>query len=82
MDTEARLTKLERDLVDLNEEFYRSNFTSQQDMNKFINCTVRFKVPVVTALPATCQIGELISYGGKLYVASAVNTWVVAGTQS
>lgn len=73
MDNE--LQKLKKDLQDLIDEVYRNNFTSHQDFNKYSNFTSRIKIPVVTALPSTCEIGELVSYNGKLYHASALNTW-------
>ena len=77
-----RINKLERDLMDLNQEYYRTNFSSQQDFPKYSNFTTRIKVPVHTTKPATCEIGELCSQGGNLYVCSAADTWTVAGTQS
>lgn len=72
---QEEINTLRSELQELTEEVYRGNFTSQQDFNKYANFTVRMKVPVVTALPASCEIGELISYGGKLYHCSASNTW-------
>jgi hypothetical protein len=79
---QLQINKLQRDLQDLTDEVYRNNFSTYQDFNKSSFFNTRLKVPVVTALPSTCVIGELVSYSGKLYVASAANTWVVAGTQS
>lgn len=35
-----------------------------------------------TALPTVAKVGEVCVFGGKLYVASAANTWTVAGTQT
>lgn len=75
MDTQKQIDELNKKIQDLNDEYYRNNFTSHQDFNKYSNFTSRIKIPVVTALPATCEIGELISYGGKLYHCSATNTW-------
>ena len=74
--------QLKKDLNDLIQEVYRNNFTSHTDFNKYCNFTSRIKVPVVTSLPTNCEIGELIVYGGKLYVASALNTWTIVGVQS
>lgn len=89
MDTQNQIAELQRQVSDLRKalealsgEYYRYNFTSQQEFTKYANFTGRIKVPVVSALPATAQIGELVSYSGKLYVCSAANTWVVAGTQA
>ena len=80
MDNE--LQKLRKDLQDLIDEVYSNNFTSHQVFTKYCDFTNRLKVPKVSSLPAKAEIGELVVYGGKLYVASALNTWVVAGTQS
>lgn len=76
------LEQLKKDLRDLVDEVYRNNFTSHQDFNKYCNFTNRLKVPVVTSLPAKAEIGELVVYGGKLYIASALNTWTIVGVQS
>jgi len=67
--------KLRKDLNELIDEYYNGNFTSSQDFNKYIRFNSRMKVPVVTTLSTTCEIGELCSYSGKLYHCSAVNTW-------
>lgn len=75
MDTQIQIDNLRRELQELTEEVYRGNFTSQQDFTKYSNFTSKIKIPVVTALPATCEIGELVSYNAKLYHASALNTW-------
>lgn len=75
MNTEEKNAQLTKDLQNLTDEVYRNNFTSHQDFNKYCNFTSRLKIPVVTALPANAEIGELVSYAGKLYHASALNTW-------
>jgi hypothetical protein len=81
-DLQSQINKLQKDLNDLNDEIYLNNFTGHQDFNKYINFTSRLKVPHYTALPATCDVGEIIEYNGKLYIASALNTWTIVGTQS
>lgn len=74
--------QLQRDLQALTDAFYQNNFTSNQDFPKYCNFLFRLKIPHYASLPATCQQGELAETGGKLYIASAANTWTVAGTQS
>ncbi len=74
-DPQNRINELEKKVQALNDEFYRNNFTSTQDFNKTSRFNSRLRVPVVTALPATCEIGELCSYSAKLYHCSAANTW-------
>lgn len=73
---------LKKELEDLKQEFYLNNFSAQQDFSKRCHFNTRIRVPVVSALPATCEIGELVSYGGILYTASALNTWTKVGLQS
>jgi hypothetical protein len=82
MDTQDQIDKLRRDLQDLTDEVYRNNFSSHQDFNKISHFNSKLKIPVVSSLPAQCELGEILSYSGKLYIASAVNTWTIAGTQS
>ena len=72
---EEQIAQLTMQLNSLRQEYYRNNFSAQQDFNKFSNFTTRIKVPVVTALATKCEIGELCSYSGKLYHCSALNTW-------
>jgi hypothetical protein len=81
-DLQLQINKLRQDLQDLNDEFYRGVFTSQQDFSRAVNFLSRVKLPSYTTLPTSCDIGELAVSGGKLYVCSAANTWTVAGTQS
>jgi hypothetical protein len=73
---------LKRDLQELKDEFYLNNFTAHQDFNKYCNFTTRIKVPVYSTLPTNCEVGELVVSGGKLYVASAKDTWTICGTQT
>lgn len=77
MDNEIdkRIAKLERDLQDLNDEVYKTNFTAQQDFPKNANFTSRLKIPVYTTKPAKCDVGELCSNGGKLWHCSSTDTW-------
>lgn len=75
MDTQAQIEQLRKDLNDLIDEVYLNNFTGYQVFTKYADFTNRLKVPVVSALPAKAEIGELVSYGGKLYHCSALNTW-------
>lgn len=84
MNPEERIKKLEIDLMALNEEIYRNNFSDSQDFQKYSRFNTRLKVPTLAATPSTCEIGELcvVSSTGKLYVCSAANTWTIVGTQS
>ena len=75
MDTQLQIDKLRKDLNDLIDEMYLNNFTGYQVFTKYADFTNRIKVPVVSALPANCEIGELVVYNAKLYFGSALNTW-------
>jgi hypothetical protein len=75
MNEQNQLATLIKDMEALKADYYRNNFSAYQDFSKYSNFTFRLKVPVVTALSTTCEIGEVVSYGGKLYHASALNTW-------
>lgn len=66
---------LQQQIDDLKAELYRGNFSNLQDFQKYSRFNTRIKVPVVTALSTKCEIGELCSFGGKLYHCSALNTW-------
>jgi len=79
---EAEIQKLKKDLGDLNDEFYRNNFSAGQDFNKYSRFNTRLKIPHKSALPSTCEVSEICEYNGKLYVCSAANTWTIVGTQS
>lgn len=83
---EARILKLISDLREeldqLSSEFYRNNFSAHQDFVKYSNFSTRLKVPHYATLPTTCETGEIVEVGGKLYVASATDTWTIVGTQS
>ena len=75
MDTQEQINKLQKDLQDLTDEVYNGNFSAHQDFNKVSHFNSRIKIPVITALPTTCDVGELICSAGKLYLCSAINTW-------
>lgn len=79
---QEQIDKLNKELQSLKDEFYRNNFSNTQDFYKFSSFKTRLRVPVVTALPTTAQIGELCSFGGILYTASSTNTWTKVGLQS
>jgi hypothetical protein len=74
-DLEKEIDALNKSLSDLTQEYYRNNFTSNQDFNKFSRFNSRLRVPRVSALSATCEVGEVCSFGTKLYHCSASNTW-------
>jgi hypothetical protein len=82
MDTNQEINRLRLELESLKQEFFRANFSTRQDFQKYSDFKSRLKVPVFSALPSTCEVGEVGSYSGKLYVCSAANTWTIVGTQS
>ncbi len=71
-----RISKLERDLQDLNDEVYKTNFSAQQDFSKSANFTTRLKIPVYTSVPTKADIGEVVALtSGSYYVCKSTNTW-------
>lgn len=70
-----KLNRLEQELESLRNEFYRNNFSGQQDFPKYSNFTNHIRIPHYDTRPSTCDVGELIENGGKLYLCSAANTW-------
>lgn len=77
-----QINRLKADLQALNDEVYKSNYSTHQDFTKYSNFASRLKVPYYATAPATCEAGELIEVGGKLYIASATNTWALVGGQT
>lgn len=80
-DTQKQIDQLRQQVEALSGEYYRNNFVSSQDFNKDVRFNSILQVPKYSALPTTCEIAQVGVYSGKLYVCSAANTWVVAGTQ-
>jgi hypothetical protein len=81
-DLKKRIDKLERDFTDLNNEMYKSNFSGQQDFPKYSNFTSHLRIPVYDTKPATCDVGEICSNNGQVYVCTAGNVWVATATGS
>lgn len=83
-DNNAQIEMLKQQLESLQAEFYKNNFSGSQDFNKKVRMNTALRVPVYATAPATCEKGELYvnSGTGKLYVASAANTWSLVGTQA
>lgn len=71
----TQLEMLKQQVEALSSEFHANNFVGSQDVNKYTRYNYRLKVPVVTALATSCEIGEVCSYSAKLYHCSAANTW-------
>lgn len=77
-----QLNQLQQDLTAFQAEFYRGNFTSNQEFSKSVKFNARMKVPHFASTPATGEVGEIIEVGGKYYGCATANNWVVLGTQS
>lgn len=80
-DLQEQIAKLRSDVNELSGNFYKNNFPSHQDFNKTCAFSNSLKVPSYTTLPS-CETGQILESGGKLYICSATNTWTVVGTQS
>ncbi len=81
-DEQKQFNQLKKDFEALKAEYYRNNFSSSQDFQKYCRFNGRFKITHYDSLPATCEIGELAETGGELNICSAVDTWTVVGTQT
>jgi hypothetical protein len=82
--TENPLDVIRRDIKQLQNAFYKNNFSTSQDFNKYSRFNTRFKVPVYATAPSVCEQGEVYvnSSAGKIYVCSSANTWSLIGTQT
>jgi len=72
---QQQIEQLQRNLTELNNEFFKTNFSAQQDFPKYSNFTTRLRVPVYTTKPVKCDVGEICSNGGKLWHCSTANNW-------
>lgn len=72
---QTQLDMLKQQMESLQGEYFKGNFSGSQDFNKYCRFNSRLKVPRYGALPATCEVGEICSFGTKLYHCSAANTW-------
>lgn len=79
---QKQIDVLRKNLQDLTDEFYRNNFSAQQDFNKKSNFVTTLKIPHYGTAPTTAEIGEIIEVGGKLYICSSANTFSLVGTQT
>jgi len=82
MDNQLQINELTKRLENLENEYFKNNFSAHQDFNKYVNFSVRLKVPRFSTLPTTGEVGEIFEYNGKLYLFTTLNTPVVVGTQS
>lgn len=76
-DLQKQVDELTKAFNSLKDEFYRGNFASSQDVQKYLRVNSRLKLPTVDALSTVCNQGEacVLSTNGKLYICSASNTW-------
>lgn len=79
---QQEISLLRQKLEVLTAEVYKNNFSASQDNNKYVRFNSRLKVPHVTALPSTGEVGEILEFSGKLYICSATNTFSLVGTQT
>ena len=77
----ARITELEKNLFELNQEMYTNNWSASQDFNKYSRFNTRLKVPKYSSDPAIGEVGEIIEVGGKLKICSSTNVWTIVGVQ-
>jgi len=78
---QQQIQDLQKKVDSLQGDYYANNFSGSQDFNKYSRFNTRLKVPHVTSLPATCEVGEIVEISGTLKICSATNTWTTVGTQ-
>jgi len=81
-DLQNQIDQLKRDLTELNNEVYKTNFSAQQDFPKYSNFSNHLRIPHYDTRPAKCDVGELIENEGKLYICSVADTWTLVGGQT
>ena len=77
-----QINTLTQNFNNLQDDYYRNNFSSSQDFSKYSRFNSRLKIPHYSSLPSTCKVGEIAENSGKLYICSVADTWTVAGTQT
>jgi hypothetical protein len=81
-DYQQQISRLQQQLETLSADYYRNNFLSSQDNNKYVRFNSRLKIPRYASDPNVGEIGEIIEVGGKLKICTSANTFTVVGTQS
>ena len=59
MNPNEQILKVQQQLDALSQEYYRNNFSAQQDFSKFSRFNTRLKVPTYASAPSTCEVGEV-----------------------
>jgi len=81
-DLQAQINKLKVDLDNLNQSFFKNNFSSSQTFTKDAIFNTRLKIPHFSSAPSVCEVGDIIEIGGIMYICTVANTtWTVVGTQ-
>lgn len=83
---EQEILALRKQVEALSEEFYRNNFISSKDEQKYVRFNTRLKVPHYASDPTVGDVGDIIEVGGKLKICTVASvtapTWTIVGTQS
>lgn len=80
---QEQIAKLQAQINDLSEKFYKNNFSASQIFNKSCEFTASLKVPSYTTLP-TGEVGHIAETGGKLYICTtggSSSIWTLVGSQ-
>jgi len=70
-----QLVKLRKDVDSLRQEFYKNNFSANQDFTKKSSFITTLKVPHKNLFPLVGEVGEIIEIGGILYICSSKNVF-------
>ena len=83
---QADVLKLKTDFEALNGEYYRTNFSANQDFPKYCSFTSRLKIPHSAADPTFGVVGDIVEVGGKLKICTTASptaaVYTIVGTQA
>jgi len=79
---QQEIVRLKKQVEAISVEVFKNNFSTRQDFNKASSFNTKLKIPHYTSVPGTCEVGEIIEYGGKALICSVANTWTIIGSQS
>lgn len=80
---QTQVQKLRTELDSLSQSFFKNNFSSSQSFTKDVTFQTRLRVPVYSSAPTICEVGDICSINGQLFICTVANTtWTLVGTQT
>lgn len=75
MDNTEQIQQLNNRMDELETLWNKNTFSNRDVSPRFADFQGQLKIPVFSATPSVCEIGQECAVGGVLYLCSAVNTW-------